>query len=146
MPSSAESSSLTPSSLKQNGGKRRKYSSKRGKRGGISAWQSVYNAVGSLKPFSTSIGGQWGNTFGPKAYALHGNEITHRNGAPNMSQSDITRNMKGGSRRKRSKRGGYWGNVIGQALVPFGLLGAQQTYGKRKQYSSARKTHKRRRH
>ena len=137
---------LTGSQIKQSGGKRMKRSSKRGKRGGASAWQSVYNAVGSLKPFNTSLGGQWGNIFGPKASALHGNEITHRNGSPNMSQSDITRNMKGGSRRKRGKRGGYWGNVIGQALVPFGLLGAQQTYGKRKHHSSAHKTHKRRRH
>jgi len=140
---------LTGSPINQSGGKRMKRSSKRGKRGGASAWQSVYNAVGSLKPFNTSLGGQWGNVFGPKASSLHGNEITHRNGAPVMSQANISHSrhtMKGGSRRRgsRGKKGGYWGNVIGQALVPFGLLAAQQTYGKRKHSNT--KTHKRRRH
>jgi hypothetical protein len=39
-------------------------------------------------------------------------------------------NQKAGSRRK--KRGGFWGQIINQALVPFGILGMQQTYKKRK--------------
>jgi hypothetical protein len=34
----------------------------------------------------------------------------------------------GGSRRKR---GGLWGEVINQAVVPLALLGMQQRYGKR---------------
>jgi len=140
---------LTGSPINQSGGKRMKRSSKRCKRGGTSAWQSVYNAVGSLKPFNTSLGGQWGNVFGPKSSSLNGNEITHRSGAPVMSPANMAQsrhNMKGGSKRRRSrgKKGGYWGNVIGQALVPFGLLAAQQTYGKRKHSNT--KTHKRRRH
>jgi hypothetical protein len=37
---------------------------------------------------------------------------------------------------KRGKRGGYWGSVINQALVPFGLWGAQYQYAKR-----TRRTH-----
>jgi hypothetical protein len=33
---------------------------------------------------------------------------------------------------KRSKKGGFWGQIINQAVVPFGILGLQQTYkGKR---------------
>lgn len=39
--------------------------------------------------------------------------------------------MKGG---KRSKRGGYWGNVISQALVPFSLLFAQNRFGKTRKH------------
>ena len=46
--------------------------------------------------------------------------------------------------RRRSKKGGFWGEVINQALVPFGILGLQQTYGRKR--SGGRKTHRRRRH
>lgn len=46
--------------------------------------------------------------------------------------------------KKRSKRGGFWGQVINQAVVPFGILGLQQTY-RRKRHTGG-KTHRRRRH
>lgn len=46
--------------------------------------------------------------------------------------------------KRRSKRGGFWGQVINQAVVPFGILGLQQTY-RRKNHKGG-KTHKRRRH
>ena len=40
------------------------------------------------------------------------------------------------SRRKKSnrrhKRGGFLGNVLNQAIVPFGLVGLNQYYGKRR--------------
>jgi len=51
--------------------------------------------------------------------------------------------QKAGGKR-RSKRGGFWGQVINQAVVPFGILGLQQTYGKKRH--SGGKTHRRRRH
>jgi hypothetical protein len=42
--------------------------------------------------------------------------------------------MKGGRRGKmsRRKRGGFWGQVVNQAIVPFGILGMQQTYGRKR--------------
>jgi len=43
--------------------------------------------------------------------------------------------MTGGRRRrhgKKSRRGGFMGQVVNQAIVPFALLGAQQMYGTRK--------------
>jgi hypothetical protein len=42
--------------------------------------------------------------------------------------------MKGGRRRKMSskRRGGFWGHVINQAVVPFSILGMQQTYKRKK--------------
>jgi hypothetical protein len=49
--------------------------------------------------------------------------------------------------KNRNKRGGLWGQVINQALVPFGLLGLQQIFGKRytkKNRSFRKKTYKRR--
>ena len=44
--------------------------------------------------------------------------------------------MKGGRRGRRrghkSRKGGFMGQVINQAVVPFALLGAQQMYGTRR--------------
>lgn len=56
---------------------------------------------------------------------------------------NIPKVLKGGSRRRKSKRivskknkkvkrGGYFAEVLNQAIVPFGLLGLQQTFGRRK--------------
>ena len=50
--------------------------------------------------------------------------------------------QKAGGRR-RSKKGGFWGEVINQAVVPFGILGLQQTYGRKR--SVGGKTRRRRR-
>ena len=43
--------------------------------------------------------------------------------------------------RGRSRRGGLWGEVLNQAIVPFGILGMQQTF-RRKKHGG--KTYKRR--
>jgi len=45
-------------------------------------------------------------------------------------------------RRSRVRRGGIWGQVINQAIVPFGILAAQQTYRKRKGGRKSRKAKK----
>ena len=34
--------------------------------------------------------------------------------------------------KRRSKKGGFWGSIINQAVVPFGILGLQQTYGRKR--------------
>ncbi len=47
--------------------------------------------------------------------------------------------MKGGKRRRR---GGNFGSVINQAVVPFALLGMQQTYRRKK--NGGKKTRKHR--
>ena len=46
--------------------------------------------------------------------------------------------------KRRSKRGGFWGQIINQAVVPFGILGLQQTY--RRKHQNGGKSHRRRRH
>jgi hypothetical protein len=59
----------------------------------------------------------------------------------NTSQSNAIVGLQGqraGSRRRHSKRGGFWGSVINQALVPFALLGMQQSY--RRKRSGGKKT------
>ena len=56
------------------------------------------------------------------------------NSTSNSSGNPADPDLKNGGRRRsrRVKRGGYWGNVISQALVPFSLLFAQNRYGTRK--------------
>lgn len=46
-------------------------------------------------------------------------------------------------RSRRSKKGGVWGEVLNQAIVPFTILGLQQSYKRKKQ--GGKKTRKYRR-
>jgi hypothetical protein len=46
----------------------------------------------------------------------------------------------------RSKRGGFWGEVINQAIVPFGILGLQQTYGRKRHNGGKTRRRRRRRY
>ena len=57
-----------------------------------------------------------------------------RGGTTNSSSDPSDSDLKNGGKRRsrRAKRGGYWENVISQALVPFSLLFAQNRYGTRK--------------
>ena len=63
--------------------------------------------------------------------------------------SNVIRTLSGkvgGSRHKknggtRKKRGGFWGQIINQAIVPLGLLGFQQTYGRKKRGGKTQKHH-----
>jgi hypothetical protein len=49
--------------------------------------------------------------------------------------------QKGGKRK--SKKGGFWGQVLNQAVVPFGILGLQQSYRRGKRGGKkTRKHHK----
>ena len=83
---------------------------------------------------NTPNGGQYGRTFdinGP------GNNNTG-NGLIGLQGQLVAKGFKGGSKRSssssKSKKGGsFWGlgEVIRQAIVPFTLLGLQQTYNRR---------------
>jgi hypothetical protein len=60
-----------------------------------------------------------------------GNEIVNLN-HPQMVPANVP---QGGGRRRRGtrrgRRGGFFGNVISQAIVPFGLLALQNKYSRR---------------
>lgn len=60
------------------------------------------------------------------------------------TQQNLSLIQSAGRRRKsrKSRRGGFFGQVINQAIVPFGLLGLQQTY--RKKSRGGRKSRKHR--
>ena len=72
-----------------------------------------------------------GGTPGAKNWSAPGAKVggTQPNTASSMSASGA----KGGGKRRRRKsaKGGSWGAVATQALVPGFLLGAQQLYGRR---------------
>jgi hypothetical protein len=44
------------------------------------------------------------------------------------------------SKKVKSRRGGFLGSLINQAIVPFSILAAQQTYRKRKGGKRTRKS------
>ena len=104
---------------------RRSRAASRGRRGGMGASEWQMKNVG---PMDLQISNA---NNSPASNALL---ITHADGSIQRSQADIPAPacMKGGRKRKgRGKKGGFLGQLINQALVPFGLLGMQHAYGKR---------------
>ena len=103
-----------------------------------SAWNSIFETVGTGDQQWNNVfvkGGPFGNQLqnldgtqpsvvpnSPPATPMKGGRRTRRRG---------TKSRKGRSRKNRTRRGGFLGNVVNQAIVPFGLLAAQQYYGKR---------------
>ena len=98
-----------------------------------------------------------GNAPNPSSYssgagygmAVNGNmssQISRVNNSGTQSSGAIgVQGQKvGGGRKRRGsvKKGGFWG-VLNQAIVPFSILGLQQTYGKRhKQNGGTRRRRK----
>jgi hypothetical protein len=118
-------------------------SRRRGRHGGASAIvPGAYNWLTSN--FGSSAEQQFMNTFGNSGNGHSGNLIPTLTGAPGVTPYNVPQGsvatyvpnpaQSGGKRRKK---GGYWAQVLQQALVPFGLLGLQQAYGRR-----TRKHHK----
>jgi hypothetical protein len=67
---------------------------------------------------------------------------TNPHAIPNPQQLAMAQSTQAGGRRKRksgrkSKRGGFLAEVVNQAVVPFALLGMQQSY-RRKGSSTGR--------
>ena len=92
---------------------------------------------------------QFARTFdatGPYA-ARAGSEYVGAQGQwsqqPNVPSAQNLSLIQSAGRRRKSRRGGFFGEVINQAIVPFGLLGLQQTY--RKKSHGGRKTRRHRR-
>jgi hypothetical protein len=138
-PSSTNDSPTNPV-LTPTGGRK---SRRRGKHGGASAIvPGAYNWLTSN--FGSSAEQQFMNTFGNGGNGHSGNLIPTLTGAPGVTPYNVPQGsvatyvpnpaQSGGKRRKK---GGYWAQVLQQALVPFGLLGLQQAYGRR-----TRKHHK----
>ena len=123
---------------------RRHRSRSRRMRGGSYTSGSTYGSYVNGSPDS-----QFARTFdatGPYA-ARSGSEYVGAQGQwsqqPNVPSSQNLSLIQSAGKRRKSRRGGFFGEVINQAIVPFGLLGLQQTY--RKKRSGGRKTRRHRR-
>ena len=137
---SSSSSSSSGSSSSSSSGGARKHKSKTHKKGGAGASNWV------ISNFGGSTEQQFMNTFGPNSTTQSGSLIPTLTGAPavlpyNVPQGSVATYVgpgpqNGGKRKgkgkKSGKKGGYWAQVIEQALVPFGLVGLQNMYGSRK--------------
>jgi hypothetical protein len=99
-------------------------------RGGSYSSASTYGSF-----VNGSVDSQFDRVYGPNGT---GGQYTGAQGQ--NSRLPPTLAQKAGSRKKK---GGFWGEVINQAIVPFGILGLQQTY--RRKRSGGGKTHRRKR-
>ena len=108
--------------------------------GAGSAWASVLGVVGDTNQQIQNTHPSSGNAVQP----LHGSTYNAARYGPGPMMGGSRRRRKSASRR-RTRKGGFWGQVISQAAVPFGLLGLQQTFGKRRHSRSSRKSRKHRR-
>ena len=97
------------------GGRRRK------RRGGYTS-ATTYNEYVNGSGYS-----QWNRVFeGPNL--PNGNEIIGVQG----QNATIPASLPQKAGKKRTKKGGYWSQVLSTALVPFGLLAAQNRFSKRR--------------
>lgn len=144
MSSKTSSEASNPFSTPSTGGSRRKGArsnvsrkrsaslsgGRRKRHGGQSAHQQVSGILGDLAT-------QTKNTFDG-----------HGNGLRGVAGQSVVRTVQGapsgqaGGKKRRVKKGGYWGQVISNALVPFGLWAAQNRYSKRRTVKRGGKTRK----
>ena len=117
-------------------------SRKRRMTGGNSTSATTYaaNVVGGLnsqfaRTFDQS--GAYGNIQGARIIGTSGQNTPTASQMPSASQMRLIQSAG----NKRKKRGGFVGQVINQAIVPFGLLGMQQMYDRKR-----KKTYKNRRY
>jgi len=115
------------------GGRRRKH------RGGQSAPSpGQYSSAAGFGFAVNGTGDQQNDRVFTGANLPNGNQIVGIQGQNAQISASLPQNsgkMMGGKKR-RSKKGGYWGQVLSTALVPFGLWAAQNRYSKRKGLSS----------
>lgn len=122
--------------------RRHRYSRKH--RGG----NGSYTSAASYQEYvnGTSVNDQVNRTFG-ESVSNNGNLIIGAQGQ-NATMSGIPSNeqlsLVQSAGKSRKRRGGVWGSVINQAIVPFSILGLQQSYKKHKKGGRKTKRHRRR--
>ena len=129
--------------------KRRHSRGKRGSRkmrGGsytsASTYGSYVNGTGDQQFARTfDIAGQYGARAGSEYVGAQG-QNAQQFGSPSAQNLSL---IQSAGKRRRSRRGGFLelGGVINQAIVPFSILGMQQTY--RKKSHGGRRTRRHRR-
>lgn len=84
--------------------------------------------------------GPFGQIQGNVIIGAQGQNVTPTSQMPTAGQLSLIQNGAG----RRRRRGGFLGEVINQAVVPLAILGAQQTY--RRKRRGGRRTRRHRRH
>ena len=119
--------------------RRKSHRHRRNHRGGNAPNPASYSSAAT---YGMAVNGSGGSQFnrvfenGGNSNVLTGVQGQNAGIPPSLAQ------RAGGKRR--SKKGGFWGQVINQAVVPFGILGLQQTY--RRKHHKGGKSRRRRRH
>ena len=117
----------------------------KGKRGGsgnytsASSYGSYVNGSGNSQYERTfDQTGPYANRMGTEYVGAQG-QLANTYGQPS-SQNLALIQSAGRRRGSRGRRGGLLGSVINQAIVPFSILAAQQTYRKRRGGKRTRKS------
>ena len=131
MPSRSSNRSFKSRASQKGQSKSKSRSQKGGNQGAYpdSAWGFQLNNVGDAWSQFTRVMGSTNTS----------NAITAAHPA-----APVAPTQKGGKRR--AKKGGYWGAVLEQAIVPLTLLGLQQSVGTRRNNGARRNKTFRRRH
>jgi hypothetical protein len=106
-----------------------------------------YSSASSYGMYVNGTGGeQWSRTMdatgtygqvpGNVIIGSQGQNVTPPSQMPNAGQLALV--QKAGRRRRR---GGFLGEVVNQAVVPFALLGMQQTYRRKRGGKSRTRRH-----
>ncbi len=120
---------------------RRHISRSRKMRGGGGA-EYVYSVVGSGdSQFSRTLdqAGAYGQIPGNVIIGEQGQNVQPASIMPTQAQLNLA---QGGGRRRRARKGGFIGEVVNQAIVPFALVDMQNTY-RRKRGGRSRRTRRR---
>jgi hypothetical protein len=117
----------------------RRRNRRRNRRGGNSAASASSYSDGSSYMMSTVGDGktQYDNVFMSDKNSSPSNTVVGLQG----QRAGSRKGLKGGSHKRLTKKrkGGYWGQVINQAIVPFTLLGLQQRYGRKSRGSTKKR-------
>ena len=101
-------------------------------RGGSSANPASYS---SASTYGMAVNGSGDSQFN-RVFGNGGNSNIITGVQGQNAGIPATLAQKAGGKRstsgKRSKKGGFWGQIINQAIVPFGILGLQQTYRRKR--------------
>jgi hypothetical protein len=95
----------------------------------------VAGSAGSQFSRTFDQSGPYGQIQGNRIILESGQNVMPASQMPTSSNLNLIQSAGGKSKhRRKNKRGGFGsiGEVIRQAIVPFGLLGLQNTYGKKK--------------
>lgn len=134
-----ETTTSTPTTTAMAGGKRRARSVMMGRAGGRSRRRRGGQSAAAYE-MATVGTNQWNNVFNnpqtmnaPTGNGLWSADLTQNVNGVRPADPSLGKLLQGGKRRhKRTRRGGNLLDIVSQAAVPFGLLGLQQTYSKRR--------------